>query len=303
MLDTMTVGRGWALRQKLPGGRRFDFCGVTVRTGECGTVLRSAEASLPKLLFGHNGRVIETQEQIDDGLNKFAQLLSREVLVPDLSEWKPWRLDLCWNFNCSAKPLILAHAPLRVFGIRRGAAMFDGGQGVSWFGAKSRFIVRLYNKSRKMRVPGSVLRAEISLSGDQLVRRLGPGTWHRFDTLYQAYRRIMATIPPILKPPQARNWQEAVAAEPLEIRQRILARLAHKPTRTFYRWQRRIEAAAAQQPDEFSWANVLPANSPPQAVSVEPTAISKNVGLSRGPVRAFNPFVGHLEASKKDAQW
>ena len=270
MLDTVTLGRDWSLRNKLPHGRRLSLSGVTVRVASCGTRLQSAEASLPRLLFGHNGQVIETQEQLDAAFKRFAEILDPIVHVPDMADWQPWRVDMAWNFDYPARPLVLAHAALRIPGIRRTAALFGCGDGVSWAGGRSRFVVRLYDKSRKMRVPGSVLRAEISLRGEQLTRRLHGRDWRDIGVMYRFYREIMATIPPVQRPTAAANWQEAVGAESHEIRQRILARLAHRPDRTYRRMVQRVEAAAANLPEEFSWAKVLPPDTPPPAVNVVP---------------------------------
>jgi hypothetical protein len=151
--------------------------------------------------------------------------------------------------------------------------LWKGGQGVSWCGAKSRFAVTLYDKPREMRVPGSVLRAEVSLRGEHLRRHLRGNDWRDFDALYAIYRGIMAGIPAVDAPVGAADWQEAVGCEPLETRTRILARLAHKPVRTFREYRRRVEAAAAQLPASFSWATELPPDGPPPAVQVLPRKI------------------------------
>lgn len=270
MLDTVTFGRDWPLRHTLPSGRLLKIKGIMLRLADCGTRLRSAEASLPRLLFGHNGRLIETQGQLDAALTKFGELLDPVVVVPSMREWQPWRLDLVWNFDHPARPLVLAHAALRVPRIRAGATLFAGGQGVSWCSEKKRLMVKLYDKSRKMRVRGSILRAEISLRGAQLYRRCRQQDWCNFNVLYGIYRGIMASLPPIQKLTEANNWQEALGPEPPEIRQRVMARLSHKPARTFSRWQRRVEAAAAELPEDFSWENVLPPEGPPPAINVQP---------------------------------
>ena len=139
-----------------------------------------------------------------------------------------------------------------------------------WSSAKSRFMVKLYDKPREMHIPGSILRGEISLRGHQLNRHLDAGEFKNFDALYRVYRSIMVSIPIIQKPNKAANWQEALGAESQETRQRVLARLAHKPKGTFRRYRRRVEAAAAKLPESFSWANILPDENPPPPVNCEP---------------------------------
>lgn len=188
---------------------------------------------------------------------------------PGVGEWTPYRLDLAWNFDLPAKPLIFAHAPLRVPGIQHGGTLFSDGHGVSWRGAKSGFMVTLYDKARQKRIQGSVLRAEISLRGHKLSSRLVGRDWRDFSALYRMYRGTMAGIDPIQNPDPVAGWAEAVGQEPQETRTRILARLAHRPRGTFERYRRKTEAAAAQLPKMFSWASILPADNPPPAFHVE----------------------------------
>ena len=224
---------------------------------------------MPTLVHGHNGYVLENQEQIDAALEKGDAALAEISKVGSIRHCHAWRADIAWNFDLEATPLILAHASSRLPQIRRGATLYDGGQGVSWRGARSRLVVRLYDKCRQMHVPGSVLRAEISLQGEQLARRLSGGDWYDFDRLWQAFRDVLVTIPAIQRPSVACNWAEAVGKEPVEIRRRIMARLAHKPPRTFRRYSQQVEAAAANLEQRFCWADLLANDVPPTPVHIE----------------------------------
>ena len=273
MLDTVRFVGKWAVRRPFFPDRRVRLdiapC-VSVRADPWGNSLVWAECSLPRLLFGYNGRLIETQGQIDDALAKLHTKLATVADVPDVREWHCWRADMAWNLDKPASALILAHSCASVPGIHGAGTLWKGGQGVSWCGAKSRFVVTLYDKARKMRVPGSVLRAEVSLRGEHFRRHFQATEWSDFNALYAVYRRILAGIPTIDAPAKAADWQEAVGAESRETRMRILARLAHKSRTTYNNYQRRIEAAAAQLPSTFSWATILPPDSPPPAVHVHP---------------------------------
>jgi hypothetical protein len=271
VIDTVSISADWRTRAALPGRRKLGLApGLRVWADATGTILDRVECSLPRLLFGHNGKVIANQGQLVAALAKLHAELDRIADAPPVDRWQPWRVDMAWNFDCPARPLVLAHAGLRVPGIRSGATLHPSCNGVSWRGAASRFMVELYDKAREMRVPGSVLRAEVSLRGEQLRRRFS-GDWRSFPDLYRAYREIMASIPPIQKPAAADAWPEAVGAEPAETRQRILARLAHKPPATFRRYRQRMEAAAAALPASFAWAEILPVAGPPPAVEVCPS--------------------------------
>lgn len=243
-------------------------------------MLQWVECSLPRLRYGHNGRVLENQGEIDGALAELQTKLGTVADVSDVCGWRCWRADMAWNFDLPARPLILAHSCLSVPGIHGEGTLWKGGQGVSWKGAKSRFLISLYDKMRKMRVPGSVLRAEVSLRGEHLRRHLRDKDWRDFNALYAIYRGLMAGIPPIDAPVGDADWQEAVGFEALETRSRILARLAHKSARTLREYRRRIEAAAAQLPSTFSWASILPADRPPRAVHVCPRETNPSQSLN-----------------------
>lgn len=269
MLDTVRLELACPLRICLPHGQRFRLAaGIRVWTDPFLKGIRSAELSLPKVLFGHNGRVLESQSHLNAALDKSIEILSKIARVPDTAQWRSRRVDIAWNFDLPARPLIIAHASLRVPGILRGGTLHNGEQGVSWRGAKSHRMITLYDKALQMRVPGSVLRAEISLRAGQILRYLPNDNWRRFSSLYSTFRNLMTTIPPICRSVKAANFQEAVALEPPEIRARILARLAHKPMRTFRRYRQQVEAAAAQLEETFSWAEILPEDAPPVAIHV-----------------------------------
>ena len=270
MLDTVTIRMLWPLNRPLPAGRKVRLHrGVKVWAGASGESLEKAEFSLPTLLHGHNGFVLENQQQIDAALENGAAVLAQVSRVGSIRDCHAWRTDIAWNFDLNAGPLILAHAGLRLPQIHRGGTLYDGGQGVSWRGARSRFVVRLYDKSRQMHVPGSVLRAEVSLQGEQLKRRLPGHDWRNFARLWEAFRAVLVTIPAIPRATVARNWPEAVGKEPVEIRRRIMARLAHKPSRTFRRYNKQVEAAAANLEQSFCWADLLANDVPPTPVHIQ----------------------------------
>lgn len=274
MIDTLAIRADWLLRLARPDCRRAKISNtspvkVSVKAGR----LVWAEVSLPKLLFSHNGRVLACQAEIDSALDRFAVELGRFADTPDWRCWQPWRVDMSWNFDLPARDYTLAHFFTPIPGIRNTPGTYDCGHGLSWKGSHSRFIVRLYNKSREQHEPGDVLRAEVSLCAKQLERRM-VGDWHDFNALYHCFRNIMVSIPPIAKPLKARGWQEAVGSLSPEIRLQILANLAHLPERTFRRHASRVNAAPL--PASFSWSDLLPADNPPPVVNCEPRNRRKN---------------------------
>jgi hypothetical protein len=245
--------------------------GIRVRTDGSGDGILLAEASLPRQLFGHNGRVLESQRQINEALNKLRDKLSIFALIPPVSQLQAGRVDIAWNFPLQARPLIMAHGYLRVPGIRKGPMRFPDDTGISWRGAGSQMVLTMYDKSKQMHVPGSVLRVELSLRSHRLRERF-PGTdWQCFDKLWRVFRDVLTGVPRIQTVQQARNWIEAVGPESPEIRGRILSRLEQKSERTRRRYAQGLEAAAARIGDPFSWGEFLPVGAPPSPVQVEPT--------------------------------
>jgi len=241
-----------------------DTGGTRLKIDSTGRNVAWVECSLPRLLFGHNGKLLSTQDELDAALTKLREIGSRYAEVPPFAEWQLKRLDLCWNFDLPARPFIFAHATLRIPGIRSEATVFGAGDGVSWQGAKSRFVVTLYDKARELGAEGNAIRVEISFRGKQAVARFPTGESLKFLQLWGAFRRVLASIPAIPTPKSAPDWQTAVGMESPEIRNRIMARLAAHPERTFRRWRKGIEAA--QMPGRFCWAEFLSEDQPPESV-------------------------------------
>lgn len=271
MLDTITVAGPWPLRAALPPRRLVRLPaepggGVLIRVDSTGSNVDYAEASLPALLFGNNGRLLTNQDELDTAFEHLRGTVLKLAEVPPVLEWQLRRLDLCWNFDLPARPFIYAHASLRIPGIRSMACLFGGGSGVSWRGTRSRFLVTLYDKSRKSGANGNVLRAEVRLCGRHLVRRFPHGEWRQFAALWQAFREVLTSIPPISKPEAVTDLATAVGMEPPEVRTRILARLAGRPERTFRRLRRRVESV--QVPGPFNWQSYLSPDGPPNPIQV-----------------------------------
>jgi hypothetical protein len=245
-----------------------------VRVDSTGWYATRIECSVPRVLFGHNGRLIEDQQQFDSALNKLHEALLDFMHIAPIEEWCPWRLDFAWNylFPFGSAALMEAHSHLILPGLRNAPIQHirKGDKGISWLGAKSRMKVILYHKSKQMKVPGDVSRGEISLSGEMLARYLKGRNWRDWRVLWSIYYEIMVSIPVIPKPESCGGWPEALALEPPEVQTRILARLTHMSRPTIRRYKRRIDAAAAGLPETFSWARVLSPEGPPKAVHVEP---------------------------------
>ncbi len=268
MLDTIRAQVAWPLKMNIWDTWRFNLApGLRVWQNRAGTELTAVECSLPKLLFGNNGRLLENQPQIEAALTKLREIICKVADVPEVEQWEVWRADLVWNYALPAKRLIAAHYGATIPGIRNAPNLLRGGKELTFTAAKSRLEVVFYDKGRQMSDTREVLRVEVRLCGDQRKKFLPNQEWKDFFALYRVYREILVSISPIEQAQEA-DWQEALAAEPLETRIRVLARLSHKKPRTFREYRRRVEAAAANLPESFSWSKVLPRDTPPAAINV-----------------------------------
>jgi len=95
MLDTVTIRMSWPLTSPLPANRKVTLRrGVKVWAGASGDSLERAEFSLPTLLHGHNGYVLENQQQVDAVLKNAAAVLPQISRVGSIGDCQAWRADI-----------------------------------------------------------------------------------------------------------------------------------------------------------------------------------------------------------------
>src|SRR5260221_12287950 len=109
MLDTIAMKADWPVRSDYhhPLGRRMLLpprCNeIRFWLSDAGDRVSWVECSLPNVLFGSNGYVIEDQQQLDQAIFKVSDVMSDFAYVSDISDWKVRRLELCWHFAMLAK--------------------------------------------------------------------------------------------------------------------------------------------------------------------------------------------------------
>jgi hypothetical protein len=234
------------------------------------------------VLYGHNGRVIASQAELNTAFETLRAYLQSFAEVPPLADWPtPARVDLSWQLDavrqCGAPvaAILLAHAGLSVPDIQEPAVRRRNS--VSWKGCKREIF--LYGKSRKHRLGDTVLRAEVRLHRSEVTGWLPDNEWRDFSRLWHVFRQIMLKVPVIQAPRPGGGFPEAIGrALPPEYHEKILAELSHKKPRTVRDYRRRMSIAVARLSDRFSWGEYLPADSPPPAVAVEAAGAS---GLSQ----------------------
>jgi hypothetical protein len=107
MLDTVTLRGDWPTRIPFPGARTVrldDASPVKVRIDASGRILQRVECSLPRLLFGHNGRVLENQGEINEAVAKLHSELNAVARISDVSGWRIWRADMAWMSESAGHP-------------------------------------------------------------------------------------------------------------------------------------------------------------------------------------------------------
>lgn len=105
MVDTLKVRITGTPRADVPSGTRVTLRGG-VRLHYDGFVTTKAEAELPKRLWGHNGRLIANQGELDAGVSRIRNILAEQV---PFTAWEVALLDLVWQFEAQTAEVILAH--------------------------------------------------------------------------------------------------------------------------------------------------------------------------------------------------
>lgn len=268
MLDTV--------RMKTPGKMlrpfaRVEWLALLVKpfTSPDGAFLYAVECSLPRLLWGHNGRLIASQAELAAAWQRLSTVTTSFADVPPLADWLPERLDLVWQFAVpDAGAVIDALSGLRYPDIRS-PAIHQAGRCVTWRGGGSRFMVQAYHKSAKARQPGEVLRFEVRLRGSEL-RRLHGRDWRDFSALYAAYRQLVTRLPDAPLPEGKCGWPEAVGrGVPVEFHETVLAFMGQSP-RTVRDARQRMRLARASAGRTRRLTDLLPADNPPPPITVEP---------------------------------
>jgi len=169
------------------------------RIGGNGEYADFLEVSLPRLLFGNNGIMIRTQEQLDDAVRK-AIGLAEAVSEPMLDGLNPrcTRLDLVAQYLVEPSDMMLAHRETNHPRIR--------GRKSHYFGESLHFVgkerhCRIYDKVKEMQgKPGHVTRVEWQLRGNALrhdIRRDFVAFLNlNIEDCYDAYRRLCLEFEP-----------------------------------------------------------------------------------------------------------
>jgi hypothetical protein len=157
----------------------------------CANTLRIVEVSLPRLLFGHNGKLLSWQSDINAALLKADSLLDRFSLA--LHSGRVFkRVDLVWQFQGNSVDFVAAHSHCR-HPMMHDTPIEYGDTGLEWRGSKLK--IKMYDKLlEQTKRPGNVIRLEVELRGKRMKSLLANGaqvTSLNFGTCYLTYRSIV----------------------------------------------------------------------------------------------------------------
>src|ERR1035437_10382477 len=181
------------------------------------------------------------------------------------------QLDLCWQFRARAADVIRAHQWSTFAGIRNLPSLICGGKEISWWGAKSRRALKMYDKNLRARGEADgVLRVELRLAGPKLREKIDVSVGLNFGELYQIFRTEVVKLAPVTLPePRKHSFADLAAGLPLEIRsQFLLGYRQGKTSRAVRGFERKIGSACLRRIG-WNWSEKLPVGHPPELINVE----------------------------------
>lgn len=230
------------------------------------------ECSLPRVLFGTNGRLIVTDGQKAEAVRAMLGLLN-EIGNGHLEPQRVDRLDVVWQFRVSPAQFCESYRTATHPHCRRFRAEYSTG-GLSWVGKQE--VVRAYDKELEQRgTEGGVLRVEVQARGD-VVERFSWRRWsdfQRYDVLrhYVAYRAEVLALSG-----QGRDVCPSGGLTPIQVlaceavqgnRRAVDLYLKGKGRRTRYYFRRVVEQMRREM-GVVDLADMLPATELPEVVEV-----------------------------------
>lgn len=259
MVDTIKVRFIGTPHANVPAQRRLTLADG-VRFYHDGFGNCKAEAELPKLIWGHNGRLLVNQAELDASVTRFRAVLLQQV---EFSSWQLVLLDLVWQFETRTADIILAHQWLLFPGVRKKPSLFYGDKAISWRG--SRLGLKFYDKAE------GILRVELRLAGEQLRKRIDTDAPLNFDELYQVFRADVLNLPPVQLPETRKHsLAEIIAGLPQEFQNpAILAYQMNRTARAVSGFKRDVSIARVKKVG-WNLRELLPADNLPPPVHCEP---------------------------------
>jgi hypothetical protein len=271
----------YAMTNELPGVRVFIHEGVITKV----------EADLPKLLYGHNARLLKSQEDIDLAFFRLRQVL--QSIAKPMGAWNGYfpgdnpaetschftRVDLVWQFDLDPSFVLLALRNAKHPEIHKRTGEWSG-QTLAFPGTKIR--ISCYDKKAKARacVPHNVMRVEIQLSDEKISSHFGLGQGVlqtlSLQEAYKAYRDTLRQFGSDLVPdPNSKGTVADFLAlmvtklpddDPVGT-YCMMKKMSHRRSRDLRnKVGKRVPTLV-----EFSWSRLLPDASLPPVIEIEST--------------------------------
>lgn len=268
---------------------KHDLLGIRLFVQAGSGIVVRVEADLPKLLFGHNGRLITTQAQLDCAFARLRQALQTVCqLASPHRGYHPGdlagdtathctRIDLAWQFDLAPAFVFLALRNAKHTEIHKRKGEWQD-ETLVFPGTKLR--ISIYDKKRKERArcEHNVLRFEVQLHDDKIDRHFGVpknGVLQRLliDTAYAAYRNVFLGFGSDLVPDPARRGSifDYVAWVVTKLQDDdpvgvycLTKRMCPQRSRDF----RKKVGLRVPRLVHFSWADILPEGHQPPAVEI-----------------------------------
>jgi hypothetical protein len=188
---------------------------IRVRVVQAGQqqYITAVETSIPKVAFGNNVRVLETEEEFEWA---FGKLINQLDAISSKDGFELTRVDLGWNYRGKPLEFFLAHEHLNHPMVRKAVASYiepwensriivtrDNATrtGLEWQGSKIR--IRFYDKTKDAKKLGhteQLIRVEVQLRGKLLRKLLGGNEKQPVHKLlwgkcYPVFRDILRKFP------------------------------------------------------------------------------------------------------------
>ena len=288
------------------GGEVVERAGFTLehrptglRAKGSGTTIEWVEASLPRLLYGHNGRLITCQHDIDRAMRMVSRLLKQ--VGEQLTALRYFtRVDLVWQFQGDPAAFMAAHRNCKHRSIRKEAGSFNHNS-LWWHGSEMR--VSMYDKVLEQTgKAGDVVRVEVQLRGKRLKKELaeddGRVTSLDFDTCYRAYRRILLGFSPASLPKAGSMAQMLALAERHDWTANGVSAFdlwaREKSAKQISRVRKQM-ATLRPEVHQIDWEALLPVNSLPSVVEANSKAEEERMAVNMGAPKVSEPTHGQSE--------
>lgn len=165
----------------------------------------NVEFSVPRVLYGENGILIKTQEELDKSLREVQDYLNREGIEYDWNSRYITRIDLCSNFPREFTEVYGSYRYCNPSGIRFKNPMIKEGESITWGSKKSEIKFKMYDKGKEVngvKSKDAVTRVELVLGKEALNKYeyLGDGSGRvrdiKFDRCLKVYREYLSKLMP-----------------------------------------------------------------------------------------------------------